>query len=132
MYYGPLSRGNSNSRKIIESKVNGNLRNKSLRAKEVTYFGTRLHNETENTIGSTADSETTHQLVTEGFTLGDGAETTVRNLDSIFRIEVRPEVILPFQRRARPDRPSSGIASGREQSIHGYALPSRRGHFGFA
>lgn len=53
-----------------------------LRAKEVTYFSAGFHDESEDTIGSTSDSQTTHKLVSQRFTLSDGTETTVGNLFS--------------------------------------------------
>ena len=40
-----------------------------LRAKEGTYFSAGFHDESEDTIGSTSDSQTTHKLVSQRFTL---------------------------------------------------------------
>jgi len=45
-----------------------------------TSAGTRLHDETEDTIAGTANSKTTNQLVAERLALGDGTETTVSDL----------------------------------------------------
>lgn len=46
-------------------------------------LGTRLHNETEDTIAGTTDSETVEELVAEGLALGDGGETTVLDLGGV-------------------------------------------------
>jgi hypothetical protein len=43
-------------------------------------LGTRLHDESENTITCSSDGKTVQQLVSKGLTLGDGAQTTVLNL----------------------------------------------------
>merc|ERR1712134_229658 len=48
--------------------------------KSVSEFhglGSRLHDEAENTIGSTSDGQTSHELVSERFALSDSTETTV-------------------------------------------------------
>ena len=58
------------------------MRMDNLRAKEGTYFSAGFHNESEDTIGSTSDSQTTHKFVSQRFTLGNGTETTVSNLFS--------------------------------------------------
>jgi len=47
---------------------------------DLTTFGARLHDETEDTIACTADGETTEQLVSQALALGDSRETTVLNL----------------------------------------------------
>merc|ERR1719445_369720 len=46
-------------------------------------LGTRLHDETEDTIAGPSHSKTTNKLVTEGLSLGDGAKATLGNLLSI-------------------------------------------------
>ena len=43
-------------------------------------LGTRLHDESENTVGGTSDGKTTEELVSERLALGDGVETTVLDL----------------------------------------------------
>ena len=44
------------------------------------HLGSRLHDESEDTVGSSSDGKTTLKLVSEGFALGDGAETSVGDL----------------------------------------------------
>lgn len=46
-------------------------------------LGTRLHDETENTIARTTDGETVEELVAEGLALGNSTETTVLDLGGI-------------------------------------------------
>jgi len=43
-------------------------------------LSSRLHDESENTVGGTSDGETTLELVSERFALSDGAETSVGDL----------------------------------------------------
>jgi len=47
---------------------------------DLATLGTRLHNESENTVGGTSDGKTTEELVSERLALGDSVETTVLNL----------------------------------------------------
>ena len=44
------------------------------------HLSSRLHDESENTVGGTSDGETTLELVSERFALSDGAETSVGDL----------------------------------------------------
>jgi len=53
------------------------------RDNNLATLGTTLHDESENTIACTSNSQTVEQLVSEGLALGDGRETTVLNLSSI-------------------------------------------------
>jgi len=46
-------------------------------------LGAGLHDEAEDTIASTADSETVEELVAEGLALGDGGKTTVLDLGGV-------------------------------------------------
>jgi hypothetical protein len=44
---------------------------------------TRLHNESEDTIAGSSDSQTVKKLVSEGLALSDGRETTVLDLGGV-------------------------------------------------
>ena len=44
------------------------------------HLGSRLHDESEDTVGGSSDGKATLELVSEGFALGDGAETSVGDL----------------------------------------------------
>jgi hypothetical protein len=46
-------------------------------------LGARLHDEPQHTIASPSDSQTIEQLVSEGFALGDGRQTTVLDLSGV-------------------------------------------------
>jgi hypothetical protein len=46
-------------------------------------LGARLHDETEDTIASTADGKTVEELVAEGLALSDGGQTTVLDLGGV-------------------------------------------------
>jgi len=46
-------------------------------------LGARLHDEAEDTIAGTTDSETVEELVAEGLALGDGGETAVLDLGGV-------------------------------------------------
>jgi hypothetical protein len=46
-------------------------------------LGTALHDETENTIAGSSDSETIEELVAEGLALSDGGKTTVLDLGGV-------------------------------------------------
>lgn len=46
---------------------------------DLATLGTGLHDETENSIASATDGQTSDQLITERFSLGDSAETTSGN-----------------------------------------------------
>merc|ERR1712064_134888 len=46
-------------------------------------LGSRLHDESEDTIASSSDCKTSNELVSERLSLGDGAQTTGGNLLSI-------------------------------------------------
>jgi hypothetical protein len=49
----------------------------------LTTLGTRLHDETEDTIAGTSNGETVEELVSEGLALSDGGETTVLDLGGV-------------------------------------------------
>jgi hypothetical protein len=55
-------------------------------------LSTTLHDESENSIACSADSQTVEELVSEGFALGDGRETSVLNLGSVERDGVLGEL----------------------------------------
>jgi len=55
----------------------GSLTSQFTRDDDLTTLGSRLHDEAENTIGSTSDGQTSHELVSERFALSDSTETTV-------------------------------------------------------
>jgi hypothetical protein len=59
---------------------------------DLATLGTALHDETENTVASTADGETVEELVAEGLALGDGRETAVLDLGGIERDRVLREL----------------------------------------
>ena len=46
-------------------------------------LGTRLHDESEDTVTGATDSETVEELVAEGLALSDGGKTTVLHLSSV-------------------------------------------------
>ena len=46
-------------------------------------LGTRLHDETEDTVACSSDGKTVEELVSEGLALSDGGETTVLNLGGV-------------------------------------------------
>merc|ERR1719454_51893 len=69
-----------NHQTIGELHCFGTLSTKLTRDNNLATFGTRLHDEAEDTIGGTADGKTAHKLVAHGFALGSGAQTTVGNL----------------------------------------------------
>lgn len=49
----------------------------------LTTLGTRLHDETEDTIAGTSNGETVEELVSERLALSDGGETTVLDLGGV-------------------------------------------------
>jgi hypothetical protein len=49
----------------------------------LTTLGTRLHDETEDTIAGTSNGETVEELVSEGLALSDGGETAVLDLGGV-------------------------------------------------
>ena len=49
----------------------------------LTTLGTALHNESEDTIAGSSDSQAVQQLVSEGLALGNGGETTALHLGGI-------------------------------------------------
>jgi hypothetical protein len=53
------------------------------RDNNLTTLGTRLHDETENTIAGTSNGETVEKLVSEGLALSDSGETTVLDLGGV-------------------------------------------------
>jgi len=53
------------------------------RDNNLTTLGTRLHDETEDTIAGTSNGKTVQKLVSEGLALSDGGETTVLNLGGV-------------------------------------------------
>ena len=53
------------------------------RDNNLTTLGTRLHNETEDTIAGTSNGKTVQKLVSEGLALSDGGETTVLDLGGV-------------------------------------------------
>jgi len=55
-------------------------------------LGTRLHDETEDTVACSADGETVEELVSEGLALGDSGETTVLDLGGVERYRVLGEL----------------------------------------
>lgn len=55
-------------------------------------LGTRLHDETEDTVACSADGETVEELVSEGLALGDSGETTVLDLGGVERDRVLGEL----------------------------------------
>ena len=55
-------------------------------------LGTRLHDETEDTVACSADGETVEELVSEGLALSDGGETTVLDLGGVERDRVLGEL----------------------------------------
>merc|ERR1712179_493244 len=61
----------------------GSLTTELSRHNNLAALGTALHDESENTIASPSDGKTSNELVTQGFSLGDGTETTGGNLLSI-------------------------------------------------
>merc|ERR1719454_666581 len=69
-----------NHQTIGELHCLGTLSTKLTRDNNLATFGTRLHDEAEDTIGGTADGKTAHKLVAHGLALGGGAQTTVGNL----------------------------------------------------
>merc|ERR1719378_507914 len=58
----------------------GTLSTKLTRDDDLATFGAGLHDETEDTIGGTANGKTTHELVAHRLALSGGAETTVGDL----------------------------------------------------
>lgn len=46
-------------------------------------LGTALHDESQNTIACSSDSQAIEEFVSEGFALGDGGETTVLDLGGV-------------------------------------------------
>ena len=52
---------------------------------DLTSLGTRLHDESNNTVGGTSDGQTTEELVSQGLALGDGVQTTVLDLLGVER-----------------------------------------------
>jgi hypothetical protein len=55
-------------------------------------LGTRLHDETEDTVACSADGKTVKELVSEGLALGDSGETTVLDLSGVERDRVLGEL----------------------------------------
>lgn len=55
-------------------------------------LGTRLHDETEDTVACSADGETVEELVSEGLALGDSGETAVLDLGGVERDRVLGEL----------------------------------------
>lgn len=55
-------------------------------------LGAGLHDEAEDTIAGTADSQTVKELVAEGLALGDGGQTTVLDLGGVERDAVLREL----------------------------------------
>ena len=55
-------------------------------------LGTRLHDETEDTVACSADGKTVEELVSEGLALGDSGETTVLDLGGVERDGVLGEL----------------------------------------
>ena len=53
------------------------------RDNNLTTLGTRLHDETEDTIAGTSNGKTVQKLVSEGLALSDGGETTVLDLGGV-------------------------------------------------
>jgi hypothetical protein len=53
------------------------------RDNNLTTLGTRLHDETEDTIAGTSNGKTVQELVSEGLALSDGGETTVLDLGGV-------------------------------------------------
>lgn len=53
------------------------------RNNNLATLGTRLHDETENTVARTTDSKAVEELVAEGLALGDSGETTVLDLGGV-------------------------------------------------
>jgi hypothetical protein len=65
---------------ILELHSLGTLGTELTTDNDFATLGTRLHDETEDTVASTADSKATEELVSERLGLGDGTEATIGNL----------------------------------------------------
>lgn len=50
---------------------------------DLATLGTALHDESQHTVACSSHGQTVQQLVSEGFALGDGGETTVLNLGGV-------------------------------------------------
>jgi len=62
------------------------------RDNNLATLSTAFHDESEDTIACSSDSKTVEKLVSEGFALGDGRETSVLDLGSVERDRVLREL----------------------------------------
>ena len=58
----------------------GSLSSELAADNNLTSLGSRLHDESKDTIAGSSDSKASNQLVTEGLSLGNGAQSTGGNL----------------------------------------------------
>lgn len=54
-------------------------------------LGTTLHDESEDTITGSSNGQTSEQLVSETFTLSDGAQSSVTDLLSV-QLQIKPNI----------------------------------------